>query len=241
MSVHIDVGSAQFENVNSLRSYPFAEGSSLVDRFGKELSRDVVVDAHLVVPFNLNNPSSGFSEQTLPAVRLSAVHLSASTISACFVAEINGTRNALSVTVLASDFKPYYPYRLEKLAGSEDIGGIVTFGNMTFPGFGETYFLPSAIIHPCCVTVARPVSLRKFIDLRSGESVTGDAEIAFSGYVKTSRNGNSVRVSLEDGADVELASECAKAVQSNACGATPIRSINGISPDEDGNIVLWFH
>ena len=79
------------------------------------------------------------------------------------------------------------------------------------------------------------------MDPRSGESVSGDAEIAFSGHVSASRSGKSFVLSLENGSDVELASECAMASGHDVCGATPIRSINGIRPDKDGNIVLWFH
>lgn len=229
MAMYDDIAAAQFENVNALRSYPFAEGSSLVDRLGRELPRDVVVDLHFVVP-----PASGMP---LPGVSMTSVHLSRSMVSACFASG----GNALSVIVSRDDFRPYFPYRLEKLAGSSDAGGIVTFGDFGFPGEPETYFLDGAAVHPCCVAVASPPKLRSFFDPRSGDSVSGDAEIAFSGYVTASRSGSSFRLGLEDGASEELASECAKVSGAEACGATPISSINGVRPDADGNIVLWFH
>ena len=245
MAVYVDMDSAQFENANSLRLYPFAEGASLLDENGREMSRDVIVDLHIVAPANLGDPSEIISGQdALPVVALSSLHLSSHMVSACFKCG----NVAMSVTVAKENFKPYFPYRLEKLAGSEDVGGIVTFGDIAFPGFPETYFFRNrfdgdvgVVVHPCCVAVAKPPALRSFVDPRSGEKLSGDVEIGFSGYVKSERSGKSFALSLEDGADVELASECAKANGVGACGATPIVSINGVHPDEDGNIVLWFH
>ena len=230
MAVYVDMASAQFENVNSLRDYPFAEGSSLVDRYGRELSRDVVVDLHMVVP--------GIEMQ--PNVKLTGVHLSPYMVSVCFTAfavEVS----ALSVTVTRENFRPYTPFQMDKLAGSVDIGGFVTFGDIQFPGVHETYFFDNADVHPCCFAEHDPAHLRRFVDPRSGESLSGDARIDFSGYIEAARNGRTVTLSLADGAEGMLASECAAVTGPEACGATPISSINGVRPDADGNIVLWFH
>lgn len=241
MAVQVDLGTAQFENMNALRAYPFADGSSLADSLGRELPQDVVVDAHLVVPCAYANPESGVELDTLPTVRMTSVHLSPAMVSVCFVSEFDGARHAVSATVARDSFSPYRPVRLEKLVGEEDVGGIVTFGDLTFPGTPDTYFLSGAILHPGCVSAVRPTPLRKFVDLRSGASVSGNAEIAFSGHVVATRDGRKFALALENGSDAELASECARATGFDACGATPIVSINGIRPDADGNIVLWFH
>jgi len=147
----------------------------------------------------------------------------------------------LSVTVSSREFKPYFPYRMEKLIGQSDIGGIITFGDVEFPGSPETYFLDGAVIHPCCVAVAKPPMLRSIVDPRSGVSVSGDVDISFSGHVISRKDGDSFFLSLDEDSDLELASECAMISRSEACGATPIESINGVYPDEYGNIVLWFH
>ena len=242
MAMYVEMASPQFENVNALRMFPFANGSSLVDRNGKELPKDVISDLHLFVPGGVTQPESGDMDNTvLPEVKMSSVHLSRSMVSACFVSGSGSSVNALSVTVSADEFKPYFPYRLEKLYGTSDMGGIVTFGAVDFPFHPETYFLDAAVVHPCCMAVSKPAALRKFIDRRSGEEVSGDVEIVFSGYVASAKTGKNFELSLEEGAEVELASECSAASSSSVCGATPISSINGISPDEDGNIVLWFH
>lgn len=232
MAIYVDTAVAQFENVNELREYPFAEGSSLVDRAGKELPLDAVVDVSMYVPCEYGN---------IPVVKLTSVHLSNAMVSACFKSTSGGKTSALSVTVSAADFKPYFPYRLEGLFGSSDIGGFVTFGDITFPSSPETYFLDRAAVHPCCVVAAKPAGLRRIVDSRSGESLSGDVRIQFSGHVKSVRNGKDIKLSLEDGSDVELASECSKQTGLDVCGATPIVSINGVKPDLDGNIVLWFH
>lgn len=231
----------QFENVNALRAYPFADGSSLVDKFGRELPRDVVVDVSLVVPSELDNPESGFSHAEVNSAKLVSAHLSRQMISVCFLSTCSGSVCAMSVSVSRNSFRPYFPYRLDRLSGSEDCGGIVTFGDFEFPENPETYFFETAHVHPCCCASVRPSRLRRFVDMRSGESVEGDVEIAFSGHVIAEKDGSSVRLSLESGSEKELASSCAFAAENDICGATPIMSINGIRPDRDGNIVILFH
>lgn len=239
MSIYADTSVAQFENVNELRNYPFTDSSSLVDSLGRSLPADVIVDAHFFVPADveLGVPSES------PVVRLSSVHMSQAMLSACFIADFKGTVNALSVTVSKDDFKPYFPYRLEKLIGSRDIGGIVSFGFVPFPGFPETYVLRSAEIHPCCVAACKPAGLRRIEDPRSGEHVCGDVKIEFSGYVESEKFENGYLLTVDDASALQLASKCVDSdrSESGVCGATPIKSINGIRPDEEGNIVLWFH
>ena len=240
MTTYSDNAIAQFENVNSMRTYPFAAGSSLVDRNGRELSNDVIVDLRISAPMPIEHGTDiGDFRPTI--VRMSSVHLSKSMISVCFVAMNGATTTALSATVATSNLIPYQPVRLEKLSGSEDVGGIVTFGDMELPSYPETYFFGNAVVYDGCVISSRPAGLRKFYDPRSGESVSGDAEITFSWYVRALKDGNEFKLTLDDGAAEELASECANAGGYEVCGATPITSINGVKPDADGNIVLWFH
>jgi hypothetical protein len=142
-----------------------------------------------------------------------------------------------------AEFRSYSPYRLEKLHGAENAGGVVTFGNFIPPPRPETYIFDDAEVLPCCVSVARPADLRSFYDPRSGKSLSGDVRIDFSSHIKVqSERGQGFggyALSLEDGAEELLAAKCDD--NGMPCGATPIVSINGIAPDEEGNIVLWFH
>lgn len=230
--VYVDMESAQFENVNELRNYPFTDESSMVDRFGNELPIGTVSDVHLAIARQI-----GYG---LPSVRLSSVHVSDAMVSACFSAKFGDVSSAMSVTVSSESFKPYFPYMLESLAGTTCAGGVVSFGEIDFSSGPMTYFLDEAIVHPCCVAFTERPGVNKFIDTRSGDYVAGDVEFSFSGYLSSEKSGNSFRIGLEKGASNELASECSKITGVEACGATPIYSINGVRPDEDGNIVLWF-
>lgn len=241
MNVFSEMSGAQFENVNSLRTYPFAGSASLADRLGRELGRDVIVDVHLCVVSGQDAPASGFAPSDGPVARLASVHLSGAMVSACFTSSFGGRKDSLSVTVSRDGFAPYVPYRLESLCGSADTGGVVTFGDFAFPEAPETYFFGNAVVHPCCVSCARPPALRRIVDPRSGDSVSGDVSIGFSGHVSSAYENGAFRLSLEEGSAEYLASACAKISGDDACGATPIASINGVRPDEDGNIVLWFH
>ena len=241
MEVFEETSNAQFENLNGLRKYPFAESASIAGKDGKEFPLDVVVDLHLFVRSDMQRPSSGFVVSGKPVARLISAHLSQSMVSVCFSSVCGNYKDFLSVTVARERFEPYVPYRLEVLSGSEDSGGIVTFGDIDFPGTQETYFFDDAEISPFCISASMPAALRSVIDPRSGSRISGDVNIRFSGYVVSEKNGNSFKLSLEDGAGSELASECAIATGPEVCGATPISSINGVFPDEEGNIVLWFH
>lgn len=242
MSAYIHMATAQFENANALRNYPFKEGSTLVDDLGRELPRNVISDLRMFVPADVQEGV----QTEFPEVKMTSVHMSQSMVSVCFSSKFGGVINALSVTVAAANLRPYVPYRMEKLVGSYDIGGVVTFGEIELPGMPETYrFKPlygNADVHPCCVAACRPAALRSFVDRRSGERLSGDVKIRFSGYVDTEGNGKSFRLSLADGAAAELASRCEELEGGvGVCGATSIKTINGIRPDDDGNIVLWFH
>lgn len=233
MAAYVDTECAQFENVNEMRNFPFSESASLVDRTGKELPACAVSDLHIV--------ASVLDGEEDVVAKMSSMHVSEHMVSACFVVLARGTSRAASVTVSMDRFRPYYPYRLNPLGSSDGIGGVVSFGNIRAGNSPETYFLDGAVVHPCCVAVTRRPAVTAFVDKRSGERLSGNVGISFSGYVSASSDGGKFRLSLEKGADSELASECAKASGSEVCGATPIRSINGVRPDDDGNIVIWFH
>ena len=111
MAVYVDTAAAQFENVNALRKYPFTEDASLVDAQNKELPLGIVTDIGMVVPADMSVSKSfkSFSPDSAPVVKLTSVHLSASMVSVCFQSVFNGKISALSVTVAASSFRPYFP------------------------------------------------------------------------------------------------------------------------------------
>lgn len=241
MSVRFDSSAAaQFENVNELRSYPFSDNASLVSRNGDELPENVISDLHIAVP------SSGGSLEDRgdsDVARVSSVRLSPSMVSVCVVVDRGGAVvSAMSVTVSMDSFRPYFPYRMERLAGLEDSSGVITFGNFDTPAEPTTYLLDGAYICAGCMAKVHAPKLRKFVDPRSGASASGDVSIEFPNHIVAKAEGKrSVRLSLSEGSAEELVSSCAKELAVNACGATPIKSINGILPDAQGRIVLWFH
>lgn len=250
MAIYVDVASAQFENVNSLRNYPFKSDCSLIDANGRTLPNDIICDIGMVIAADIpaikGDAVLACKPVDAPIVRLTGVHISPAMISVCFLSRYKGIDNALSVTVSAENFRPYTPYRLTPLAGTSDTGGIVSFGNISFPGYPEMYrfsgeAFDNAIVQPSCVCMAKPAALRSIVDRRSGMRIYGDVRITFSGYIESKQSGKSIELSLEDGAASELASDCVDMTNSNPCGVTSIRSINNIQPDDDGNIVLWFH
>lgn len=221
---------AQFENVNEGRSYPFDGDSELTSTDGRVLPDNVIADLHLVLPEGTN-------------ASLSSVYVSEHMVSACVLAHGSGFTEALSVRIRREDFEPYRPYRLEQVTGSSDCSGIMTFGNIDLPEASGSYrFAPDSVtfVDSVC-TKFKPAGLRRLIDDRTGESVAGDVSIDFSQYVAAERSLDGIRLYLKDGANNILLSKCDKDKPMNACGTTPIASINGVYPDEQNRIVLWFH
>ena len=211
------------------------DGTRLIDTTGREFPQDAIVDVHISIPFNA----------ACPIVKLSSAYISDSLISVCFTheSETNGNKSviALSAIVSKSSFSPYTPIRLENVTGVDGAGGIVTFGDVTFNSLPEQYSFNSVIVHPCCVLAVNQPNVKRFIDNRSGDSISGDASISFSNYIVAQKSSDGISLKLKDGAAATLASECSKATGYNICGSTPVKSINGVKPDSDGNIVLWFH
>lgn len=222
-------GVIQFENANEGRSYPFEDSSVLEADGGLVLPDGVVVDMHLVVPRGAS-------------ARLSSVYISPYMVSLCVA--VDGSRQAaLSCVVKASEFRPYVPYRLEKLTGCEDVGGVVTFGQIDFQSSAGSYRFSSSQVRiaECAVSRYTPAGLRKIVDPRTGESVSGDVQIGFSAYVQAERLQDGVELSLSEGANDMLLPACSRSESGNPCVATPVASINGVRPDDRKRIVIWFH
>ena len=228
----VEPGVIQFENANENRSYPFMDDTTVESIDGMVLPDGVITDLHLVIPKGMN-------------AYLSNVYISDSMISVCIKVSRQNPNivMALSCTVKSDVLTPYVPYRLEKLTGSEDIGGIITFGVIDIPAVKGSYRFSDGAISIVDSAVSRytPAKLRKIIDPRTGESVSGDVEISFPSYVTAKNTEEGIKLTISDTANNILLSKCDKETADNPCGATPITSINGTRPDDKNRIVLWFH
>lgn len=216
----------QFENVNEGRSYPFSDESII------PFDENTIVDLSIVAPKGAT-------------AWLSSVYLSKNLISLCVRVVVGTSAKALSVIVKADEFEPYIPYRLEKVGSSEDIGGMVTFGNIRLAEFIEpkTYKFAEGKITfaPPVLMEYVPAAVRKFLDPRNGETVNGDVEFSFSAHVVASQGERGVKLSLKEGSNDLLLPKCEREAPVNACGATPVTSINGVKPDAENRIAIWFH
>ena len=231
----VEPGIIQFENANEGRSYPFMDDSILIADNGAVLPDNLITDLHLVIPKGTN-------------AYLSSVYVSTNMVSVCIrVTKSEDTLGtsvmAMSCTVSSGDMLPYVPYRLEKLTGSEDISGVVTFGSIDFRSARGTYRFTNNTIGIVDSAISKyiPAGLRRFIDPRTGESVSGDVSISFPSYVSVEKTPEGIKLNISEAANNLLMSECDKTSTDNPCGATPVTSINGIPPDDKKRIVLWFH
>lgn len=224
-------GIIQFENANEGKSYPFADNTTLMSDSGRVLDDSVVTDLHLAIPMQAE-------------AYLSSVYISDVMISICFkIDQEDETVSALSCTIKASEFEPYTPYRLEPLTGCEDVGGIVTFGAIDFKSESGAYRFSTNVVRLADSVVSKyaPAKLRKIIDDRTGESVTGNINLDFTSYIQAIKESDGIKLNLTKGANDALLSDCDKNVDENPCGTTPIETINGVAADSKKRIVIWFH
>jgi len=221
----------QFENVNEGRSYPFDDNAVLSSSDGKILSEDIIADMHVVIPTGNN-------------AYLSSVYISKDLLSVCIkIYKDNAVTGALSTHLARDSFSPYIPYRMEKLTGSEDIGGIITFGHDPFSATVGVYRFEDRSVRIVDSAVSRyvPAGLRSIIDDRTGDHLEGDIKIEFPAHVVVDKDGRNYKLNLKSKSATMLMSSCEKAKPVNACGATPITSINGVSADDQNRLVIWFH
>lgn len=225
-------GYIQFENANEARSYPFESNSILQTLDGKILPDGLIADAHLALPVGVT-------------AFLSKVYISTSLVSICIKVkdELTEELAALVLTLQRSKIKPYTPYRLDKLVGCEDIGGVISLGNVDLiDQVGDFRFEDSQVkFENSVISNFVPAKVRRIIDPRTGESLSGEVNIKFSNYINVSKKDGGIDLELTPEGNIELLPACDRNKDFNACGATPITNINGVYPDEQGRIVLWFH
>jgi hypothetical protein len=227
----IDLGNSvstiQWENENELRWYPFESGCS-----GFDSAIDVVSDISIVS----ENLGTG-------VFRLYSVYVGPEMVSVSFS---DGT-DVLVCTVQKDDFEPYKPYGMNSVSGSAS--GICSFGNIDFSK--TVYAKPGnngpIVLQTLVVRVDRG-NLFGFKDDLTGDVLTGDVRFVFPSGADVTKGFTShgywevqtFFVGLSSWMDENLVSDCDEKDNLKPGDLSPIRSINGVKPDDHGRIALVF-
>ena len=220
------VETVQWESGNRYSRFPFSDDSG-PDGY----PFDVVCDACVIVP-------SEMYPSTEP-VYVGCLHISSSMVSAMLYC---GGRPILQCMVTSSSFEPFSPIKLEPVDSS--CSGFIAFGDIQFSSFRTPVTIrdmvplsESAIVRP---VVGR---LRKFIQPSRVEEASGIVGIVVPDGVgmEKSEDGHvsTISFSLSDPAmdDVLVSCDVSKPEEGKP---SPVYTINGVSPDENGRIAIVF-
>ena len=210
----------QWESGNSGSAFPF-EDDSLPDG----LHPGCIVDACLCIPSGIGG---------MPT--LSCFHSGPGLVSA--MVTLDGLP-ALYCAVTAGEFSAFEPVRLS--SSVPNVSGMLTFGDVSFAEpytwRGSAAFSESAVVRH---TIGR---LEGFYRPSSGLRATGFVGLDLPEGVtaSVSEDGHSSVVRFSCDADVKesVLSPCAK-YERPVSMPVPIRSINGVGPDEKGRIAIVF-
>lgn len=240
----------QWENENSLRSFPFMEDTCLVDDSGKRLPDGIISDISV---YSQNRYGYGVSSK----VRVSCVYLGKELVSVSLVDKNSGI---LSITLTKEDLEPWRPYMLTPLASGW--AGYITFADFLWPDEPQTYYFsrwqdedkehgvppPQTVLDPHSVFGVGGPRVEKFLDTTTNEEATGFVEFVFPNIISRSiqhmdgHNGYWVYLDLKS--NESLIGPCdvlsAQHKISNVCGVPLVTSIAGVRPDSNGNIMLRF-
>lgn len=226
------VGTSQWENSNASRRYPLADDADLSCPFGEPMPASFLSDACIMVPSWMDSSGGVFVSCAHSGPGLVSVSLSV------------GGEGVCTCTVPAASFEPYRPYQVVPV-GDSPVRGCVSFGDVVQDG--ARTWRPAACRLSGFAVHSIPVGrLVRFLDDRNGESVSGDVRFVVQTDVGLEHSGDweqtgeeTTYFSLTGGLDDATKSLCDRGGETP--GTIPyITSINGVRPDEFGQIAIVF-
>lgn len=221
--------SPEWQNENTLRSYPLTDDAPAASLIPTWLISDLKV--------------------TCPAgyrtVYLSCVYLSGTIVSV----GVSGCRGdgmivgLLTKTVTRDELEPFRSYSMERI--SDDAAGVIAFGEI--PADATPFKLnptheQAPVVQAAIVQVETP-GVTKIVDFAHGTEATGIIDLSGNSEFRTSvdeRDPSTVVITLSDTYRDLTTSVCDAIPSFEACGRTPVKTINGVPPDDNGVIRLRF-
>jgi len=150
-------------------------------------------------------------------------------------------------TFRRSDVSPYTSYPLTPMLS--DITGWIAFGNHIPAGI-EDYRFDGATqsgIETRAMRMVDALPVTKFIKFGGAPSNLADKVVTFratGGLIfeldPDDPTGKTIRCRLDDAYKSVFLGPCNNWAETDICGVPPMRSFNGVCPDEDGRIILRF-
>jgi len=228
--------SPEWQNENVLRAYPLEDDAPAASVLPVWLLSDIRVTCPRI--YRRVYVSSAYVSDTLVSVAVSGT---------------TGEEGAqpvglLARTVTRDELEPFRAYSMDRM--SADASGSVAFGEVP-PGTAPlrlTFSPDEAPLVESAVVRAKTPGVAKVVDPYHGTEATGIVDLSGNSEFRTSigREGqdedplHTIVFTLTDTYREMTTSVCDATPSKDACGATPVRTINGVAPDENGTITLRF-
>jgi len=220
--------SPEWQNENALRAYPIADDSPAAS----------TVPTWLLTDLRVTCPP-GYAK-----VYISSVYVSDTLVSVAISGMAGGTVvGLLSRTVTRDELEPFRAYSMDRL--SAEASGTVAFGEIPADAtpFRMTFSADEAPIAGAAIVRASVPGVSRLTDRSHGVSAAGIIDLSGNNEFRTSVDAadpQTIVFTLSDVYRDIATSVCDATPSKDACGETPVRSINGVTPDENGTITLRF-
>jgi hypothetical protein len=226
-------GYLEWYNENGGRGYPIAEEATRVDDNGRRMPDDILVDMGILVPPEHKD------------LYVSSVRITRRTLSIGVSSPVSGV---LIGTYARSDIAPLRAFPLTSV--TDDVAGWVVFGNHFLrPTVVDAYHRFSAPSQSGLeqrvmrLVESLPVTSLQRYGGQSTRTVDKVVELRAGGALIVERHEteeDTIVIRLAPGAGTRFAGPCLVDAVKEKCGVPPMRSINGVCPDEDGKITVRF-
>lgn len=228
--------SPEWQNENALRAYPLEDDAPAAAVLPAWLLSDIRVTCSRI--YKKVYVSSAYVSDTLVSVAVSG------TTGAVGARPVG----LLARTVTRDELEPFRAYSMDRM--SDGASGTVAFGEIpagTTP-FRMTFSAGDAPLVEAAIVRAEAPGVTRIEDPAHGTAATGVIDLSGNSEFRTSigKEGqdedpsHTIVFALSDTYRDITTSVCDVTPTRDACGATPVRTINGVAPRENGTITLRF-
>lgn len=222
----------QFENINSLRKYPFAEDATMLSDKGEPIPVDIIKSLHITSLVSVDD------------VFCSGIHCGPRLVSIS-LSDKNGILLSCTCPGNISGTNDEY---IEMTSHRKGVSGTISLYNpKTDSASAVTYRASTPAqtrIHRFCILEFPEVGVVKFIDDKSGEEISGQVTVKFNGgavgasIAEQDTHKTTIKLSLNKNLASILSNPCIPTDLNTSCIAPVIQTINGVEPTEDGEIAI---
>ena len=223
--------SPEWYNENALRAYPLRDDCRAASTVPTWLIADMRVTA-----------DSSYSHVFVRSVYLSATLVS---VSVGGVTQDGTEIGLLARTVTRDELEPWRAYSMERLGGTAY--GTIVFGEIPTGAepFRHVFTGDDSPLAANAVVPVKAPGVTRIVDRAHGAYAAGIIDLSGNSEFRTyldpdDESGRTIVIELTDLYRDLTTSVCSATPSFDNCGETPVRSINGVKPDEEGVLRLEF-